>query len=151
DTVAIVHNEAMCALASHARSELLDDPRRGWMFGYIPVHESARADVEHDEDVDQVEAGRHRHKEVAADQLASMIAHERAPRLGRQSGFERTRPAHVAPDSAGRQGDTQLQQQFRGNAVLTPRPVRPRDVGDQLLDVKGAINRSRRLLTVSPG
>src|SRR5262249_107319 len=89
DTFAIVHNEAMCALASHARSELLDDPRRGWMFGYIPVHESARADVEHDEDVDQVEAGRHRHKEVAGEQLASMIAHERAPRLGRQSGFER--------------------------------------------------------------
>jgi hypothetical protein len=57
DTVAIMHNEAMCALASHARSELLDDPRRGWMFGHIPVHESARADVEHDEDVDQVEAG----------------------------------------------------------------------------------------------
>ena len=81
DRVAIVHHEAMRALAGHTHAKLLHRPLSGRMLGHVPVQQSARADVEHDKDVDKSKPCRHRHEEIAGQHVAGMIADERAPGL----------------------------------------------------------------------
>ena len=52
-----VYGRAMRRFVKKSRTErepvpkLLDGPFRSWLFGEIPVHDTACADVEYDEDV----------------------------------------------------------------------------------------------------
>jgi hypothetical protein len=54
------------SLAGHTRSDLLHGPFGCRMFRDVPVHDTACADIEDDEDVDEAE-GRGDHDEEIAD------------------------------------------------------------------------------------
>src|SRR4029450_14064317 len=52
------------------------------MRGHIPVHDASRADVEHDEDIEDAKVARDRGEEVTREDRVGVIPHERRPALG---------------------------------------------------------------------
>src|SRR3989442_12657007 len=78
----------------------------------VPSRSSARFDgahVQHKEDVDDPERRGDRDEEIAGEDFAGVVTHERAPRLRPRpmSGGEWS--GHVAPDGPRRHGDAQFQ------------------------------------------
>ena len=59
--------EAIAAIQRQTVPKLLDGPFRCGVFGEIPVHDSACADVEDDEDVQSLKGGGHHDEEVAGE------------------------------------------------------------------------------------
>ena len=77
--------KAIGAIQRQTVPKLLDGPFRRGVFGEIPVHNPACADVEDDEDVQPLKGGGHHDEEVAGEYGAGMIVEERRPRLGRSA------------------------------------------------------------------
>ena len=73
--------EAIGTIQRQTVPELLDRPLGPGMFGEIRVHDPAGADVEENEDVEPLKGGRHHDEEVAGENGAGMIVHQRRPRL----------------------------------------------------------------------
>jgi hypothetical protein len=84
--VVIVDKEAVRLVAGHQHSELLRRPLRRRMFSHIPVTDPSSADLQHYKDVEHAERRRNRHKEIARQNSARVIAHERAPQLRPRPG-----------------------------------------------------------------
>lgn len=94
DAIAIMDEKAIDAIQRKPVPKLLDGPFRCGMFGEIPVHDPACADVEDDKDVQPLKGGRHHDEEVEREYGASVIAEERRPRwrdFSRQNKRKRSR------------------------------------------------------------
>jgi len=102
DAVVIVDQESMRRVARDQHSELLCRPIRRGMFGHIPVPDPAGADFQHHEDVDDAERGRDRDEEIAGQDRAGVIPHERAPQLRLRAVGRRRTDGHVAPHRSRR-------------------------------------------------
>jgi hypothetical protein len=85
DAIAIMNEKARRAIQRKTVPKLLDGPFRPGVFGEIPVHHPACADVEDDKDAQSLKGGGHHEEEVAGQYGAGMIAEERRPRLGRSA------------------------------------------------------------------
>ena len=51
------------------------------MLGHIPMHDPSRADVEHDEDIEDAEVHRNRGEEVTGEDRVRVIPYEGGPTL----------------------------------------------------------------------
>jgi hypothetical protein len=51
------------------------------MRGHVPVHQATRADVEYEEDVQPLKTCRRGDEEITREDVAGMVAQERAPSL----------------------------------------------------------------------
>jgi hypothetical protein len=51
------------------------------MRGYIPMHDPSRADVEHDEDIQDAEADRDRGEEITRENCMRVASYEGGPAL----------------------------------------------------------------------
>jgi hypothetical protein len=85
DAIPIMDEKARRAIQRQTVPKLLNGPFRRGVFGEIPVHDPACADVEDDEDLQSLKGGGHYDEEVAGQYGAGMIAEERRPRLGRSA------------------------------------------------------------------
>jgi hypothetical protein len=85
----------------------------------IEVQQPSGAVVHHYKDVDQAEGRSDGHEEVASDDGLSVIAQERGPTLI-AAGLSRDRLGHVLANGAGRNTNSELQQQLVGDPFLTP-------------------------------
>jgi len=103
------------------------------VVGDVTVDDSPRGDVEHDEDVHLLEGRGHHHEEVAGKDRAGLVAEECCPRLRRQAAERTGMPWHVSAHNPRRDREPELQPEFRGDALLTPRAIGCRHLGDELL------------------
>jgi hypothetical protein len=71
----------MRGFTSDSGAELLNGPVRGRMRRHIPVKDPSRADLQHDEHTEELEAGGHRDEEVTGQDRMRVIPHERRPPL----------------------------------------------------------------------
>src|SRR5882762_4994004 len=112
-------DESISFISGDALSKLLQRPISSRMLGYIEVKNTSACEFNDHEHIDQLESCRHDDEKVAGNDRFSMVAHERHPALRRVCGtfgyF-----GHVAPNCPRRDSDSDFEQQFIGNAFLTP-------------------------------
>jgi hypothetical protein len=83
DAVASVHDKSIGRVQGETIPELLNRPLGRRVLADIPVEDSPRGDVEHDEDVQVLKGRGHYDEEVAREDRAAMVVEERGPRLRR--------------------------------------------------------------------
>lgn len=76
------------------------------------MNDPARADFQDDQHVQGAERRRDGHEEVAGEHGTGMVAHERAPLLGRPAIVRAPTPADVPPHRPRRHAEAQLKPQF---------------------------------------
>lgn len=103
DRIAVVDQKAMPRLARDRGTTLLDRPVRRRMLGHVPMDDPARADVEHDEHIQDAEANRDRSEEVTREDRVRVIPYERGPALGGSTTGTVAGAGDTCPPCAARQ------------------------------------------------
>src|SRR5437773_7237514 len=129
-------DESVSLVSGDALPKLLERPIGSWMSGHVKVKNTPACDFHDDEYIDQLERCRYQDKEIAGDDCFGMIANERHPALRRVGGTFGCF-GHVAPHSPRRNSNSDFEQQFVGNTLLTPSRIVYGHVGDELPDVDG--------------
>jgi hypothetical protein len=91
--VSIVENEPVGRLRGDHHAELLDGPLGGGMLGDIPVDDPTRANLEDDEDVENLESDRDCREEVTRYDRVGMNSTQRSPTAGTVAGRPPGAPA----------------------------------------------------------
>jgi hypothetical protein len=81
DRVPIMNEKPISVLARDGFSELLCGPLCRGVGSHIAVQNPPRTQFQNDEYIEKLEAGGHRHQEVAGDYSVGVIAHEYRPLL----------------------------------------------------------------------
>jgi hypothetical protein len=111
--------------------------------GHVEVKNTSACNFHHHEYIDRLESCRHDVKEVTGDDRFGVVAHERHPALLWVGGtFGRF--GHVAPNRAGRDADSDFQQQFIGNALFAPSWIAKGYFPDKLSDIGGHLRATAR-------
>src|SRR5262245_28033119 len=134
DTVTIMDNESVSFVTANAFSELLKRPRGRRMLSDVKVKDAPRIEFHDHEHVDQPERCCHNDKEVGGDDGLRVIAHESHPALGRVRRAPRGL-RNIASNRPRRNLNSDFQQEFVGDAFLTPCGIVRRHFNNQLLQV----------------
>src|SRR2546427_3925645 len=136
DPVTVMDHKSVTFIASNTFSKLLKRPLGSRMLSNVKVKDSPRVEFHDHKDINQLERCGDNDKEVAGDNGFRMIADERHPALAWvQRTFGRLR--HVAPNSARRNLNANLQQEFIGNPFLSPCQIICCHFVDQLAHLDG--------------
>ena len=76
NTVSIVKQGPETILVANGMTQRLQCPSRCRMFGHIEVHQSARAVMDHDENVNQPKCRRDRHEKITRDNGFCVVSEE---------------------------------------------------------------------------
>jgi len=101
------------------------------MLGHIPMDHPSRADVEHDEHIEDTEACGHRDEEITGQDRVRVIPNKRRPALGRPTAAGRPHVPEIPSDRARRDRQPELQEQFIRDPLLAPGRVCPCHGHDQ--------------------
>jgi hypothetical protein len=117
-------------IASDAFSEFLERPFSGWMSGDVEMKDAPGGNFDDNEHVEKLKRGRDHDEEVAGDNRFGMIPLECHPSLLRI--WRTRRPLRHMPSNGTRRNlDTDFEQQFIGDAFLTPCRITDSHFGDQ--------------------
>jgi hypothetical protein len=114
-----VQQVAELLIGSERLPQLLQRPISRRVARDIEVQQSSGAVVHHHKDVDLAEGRGDGNEEVASDNSLSVIAKERGPTLI-ATGPSRGRLGHVVANGAGRNTNSELQQELVADPLLTP-------------------------------
>ena len=107
------------------------------MRGDVDVDQSPAPDLHHDEDLEHPEGRGHCHATVTGQNGLGMIADKGGPRLPWCSTPFPAAPARqIAANGARGDANPELDEEFRGNPLLTLRRSAPRHRGDQTLAIR---------------
>ena len=134
DTVTIMDNESVSFVTANAFSELLKRPLGRRMLSDVKVKDAPGVEFHDHEHVDQPERCCHNDKEVGGDDGLRVIAHESHPALGRVRRTPRGL-RNIASNRPRRNLNSDFQQEFVGDAFLTPCGIVRRHFNNQLLHV----------------
>src|SRR5919108_4616200 len=115
------------------------------MGRHIAVENAACGVLHYDKHVEQAKGGSNNDAEVTRDDHLGMIAHKGLPALGSRA-FPSTIVhafGQVLPYRPWRDPQAQLQEEFIGNAFLTPRRILPGHTMDERLQVRRERRASR--------
>ena len=134
DMVAVMDDESVSFITTHAFSKLLKRPFGSRMSSNVKVKDSPRVEFHDHEHIDQPERCCHNDTEVRGDDGFGVVPHESHPAL---AGIGRTprRLGYVVPNRPRRNLHSDFQQEFVGDAFLTPCGIVHGHFNDQLLHV----------------
>jgi hypothetical protein len=133
DAIPVMHDKPIRRLTRDDFSELLECPVSGGVSRNVEVSDPARSHFQDHEDVEHSKCGSDRDEEVAGQNALGMVADERHPTLRRGPTLGACVIGHVASDCARRDPNTQLQQEFCSDPLLTPSRVALCHLSNQLL------------------
>ena len=136
NTVPVVEQELILMIDACHFAQLLQRPDCGRVSGDIAVNQATSAVLDDDEDVEHPEARRDGQAEVAGENPLSVKTQEGRPAQILSRPARRT-PGHVLAHRAWRDPDSELQQQFVGDALLAPEGILRGHPADQALQLNG--------------
>src|SRR5262245_2056162 len=145
NTVSIMDEETVAMFSRDGFAQLLERPWGCGMGRHIAVEHAACGVLHHDKHVEETQGGGDHHAEVTCDDRLGMIAHKGLPALGGRT-FPSTMVhalGHVLPYRPRRDPQAQLQEEFIGNALLTPRGILTGHTTDERLQVRRERRASR--------
>ena len=146
DAIAVMHEEAIAMVHWDRLTQLLERPVGRGMGRHIAVEHTARGMLHHDKHVEQAKGRRDHHAEVTGDDRRGHDCGQTSASVGTVTRVPSPRVytlGHVFPDSPWRDPQAQLQQEFIGNTLLTPRGVVMRHLADERLQVRRNAGPSR--------
>ena len=100
--------------------------------GHVAVNDATRSHFQDHENIKNSERGRHGDEEIASDNALRIVPHEGHPTLRRKPPSESAVLRQITSYRSWGHSNPQFQQQFRSDALFSPRWVARSHLGDEL-------------------